>query len=133
MPCVMDVALIHNALLVIMKKLDGVLDGNHVLFTFAVDLVEHGSERGGFAGACWSGHQDQSAWLVAQSLHDQRQSESVEAFDFPWNRTEDGANGSPLIENVAAEASQVFQAEGKVQLQVLLEAVFRRIRQNAIT
>src|SRR5260370_34669584 len=121
----MDFALIHKALLVIVKKLDGVLDGDHVLFTFAVDLVEHGSERGGFAGAGWSGHQDESAWLVAQSLHDQRQSESVEAFDFPWNRTEDGANGSPLIDNVAAGAILGFQGEGKVQVQGLLGQVSR--------
>src|SRR5713226_3447666 len=114
----MDFALIHKALLVIVKKLDGVLDGDHVLFTFAVDLVEHGSERGGLTGARWSGHEDESAGLVAQSLHDQRQSESVETFDFPRNRPEDGAACSPLIEHVAAETGQVLQTEGEVQLQV---------------
>src|SRR5207302_5028367 len=128
----MDFALIHKALLVIVKKLDGILDRDHVLFTFAVDLVEHGSERGGLTGARRSGHEDESAGLVAQSLHDLRQSESIEALDFPRNRTEDGANGSPLIENVAAETGQVFQTEGEVQLQVLFEAVFLRIRQNAV-
>jgi len=68
----MDFALIHQALLVIVKKLDGVLDRDHVFFTFAVDLVEHGRERGGLAGARGSGHEDESAGLVAQSLDDQR-------------------------------------------------------------
>src|SRR5882762_272681 len=126
-------ALVLYALLVIVKKFDGVLDGDLVLFTFAVDLVEHGRQRGGLPGARWSGHEDESARLVAQSLHDQRQTESVEAFDFPRNRTEDGADRSPLIENVAAEAGQVFQTEGEVQLQVFFEAVFLRIRQNAIS
>src|ERR1700686_2158097 len=126
-------ALVHQALLVIVKKFDGVLDGDHVLFTFAVDLVEHGRERGGLPRARWSGHKDESAGLVAQSLHDQRQSESVETLYFPRNRTEDGADRSPLLENVAAEAGQVFQTEGEVQLQVLFEAVFLRIRQNAIS
>src|SRR6202035_4376968 len=99
-------ALVHQALLVIVKKFDGVLDGDHVLFTFAVDLVEHGRERGGLPGARWSGHEDESARLVAQSLHNQRQSESVEAFDFPRNGTEAGANRPALIENVAAEPGQ---------------------------
>src|ERR1700687_5799164 len=125
--------LVQQALFVIVKKFDGVLDGDHVLFTFAVDLVEHGRERSRLPGARWSGHEDESAGLVAQSLHDQGQYESVEALAFPRNSTEDGADRSPLIENVAAEAGQVFQTEGEVQLQVLFEAVFLRIRQNAIS
>jgi len=58
-------ALVHQALLVIVKKLDGVLDGDHVLFTFAVDLIEHGRERGGLPGTGWSGDQDESARLIA--------------------------------------------------------------------
>src|SRR6266403_1749284 len=128
-----DFALIHQAFLVIVKKLDGILDGDHVLFTFAVDLVKHGSERGGLAGARRAGHKDESTGLVAQSLHDQRQSKSVEAFDFPRNRTKDRAYSTALIENVAAKASQVFQAKGKIQLQVFFEAVLLRVRQNAIS
>src|SRR6266481_3242462 len=128
-----DFALIHQALLVIVKKLDGVLDGDHVLFAFAVDLVKHGGEGGGLTGACRAGNKHESSRFVAQSLHHQRQSESVEALDFPWNRTEDGAHSAALIENVAAEASQIFQAKRKVQLQIFFEAVLLRIRQNAIS
>src|SRR5260370_1806539 len=128
-----DCALIHQALLVIVKKFDGVLDGDHVLFTFAIDLVEHGGERSGVAGTRRSGYEDEPAGLVTQAVYDQRQSESVKAFDFPGNGTENGADGAPLIENVAAEARQVFQTEGEVQLQILFEAMFLRIRQNAIS
>src|SRR5882724_4349435 len=128
-----DFALIHQAFLVIVKKLDGILDGDHVLFTFAVDLVKHGSERGGLTGTRRSGHKDESSWLVAQPFHHQRQSKGVETLNFPRNRTEDGADSTALIENVAAETSQVFQAERKVQFQVFLEAVLLRIRQNAIS
>src|SRR5258708_21894122 len=128
-----DFALIHQALLVIVKELDGVLDSDHVFFTFAIYLVQHGGERGGFAGTRWSGYEDQPARLVAQAFHYERQSQSVKAFDFPRNGTEYGADGSPLIENVAAEARQILQTEGEVQLQVLFETVFLRIRQNAIS
>src|ERR1700747_2387627 len=128
-----DLALVHQALLVIVKKLDGILDGDHVLFTFAVDLVKHGGERGGLTGTSRAGNKDKSSGLVAQSLHDQRQSESVKALDLPGNRTENGADSAALIENVAAEASQIFQAEGEVQLQVFFEAVLLRIRKNAIS
>ena len=110
----MDFALVHEALLVIVKKLDRILDRDHVLFAFAVDLVEHGGKRGGLTGTRWPSHQDKPAGLVAQALHDERQSQGVEALDFPWNRTEDRANGSSLIENVATEARQVFQTERKI-------------------
>src|SRR5258708_7149414 len=126
-----DFTLIHQALFVIVKKLDRVLDGDHVLFAFAVDLVEHGSERGGLAGTRRSGDEDESAGLVAQSLHDQRQSQSVKPFDLPRNGTEDGADGSSLVENVAAEARQILQTEREVQLQVLFKTVLLGIGQNA--
>src|SRR5260370_8484486 len=119
----MDFTLIHKAFLVIVKKLNGVLDGDHVLFALVIDFVEHGSQRGRFTGTRWSGHEDEAAGLVAQSLYDQRQSQSVKALDFPRNRAENGADGSPLIENVATEPPQAFQTEREVQLQVLFEAV----------
>src|SRR5437867_4377211 len=106
-----DFTLIHKALLVIVKKFDGVLDCDHVLFAFAVNLVQHGGERGGLTGARRPGDEDKPARLVAQALHNKRQAQSVKALDFPWNRTEDSAYGSPLIENVAAEPRQVFQTE----------------------
>src|SRR5882762_5666267 len=128
-----DFTLIHKALLVIVKKFDGVLDGDHVLFAFAVNLVQHGGERGGLTGARRPGDEDKPAWLVAQALYNERQPESVKALDFPRNCTENGAYGSPLIEDVAAEARQVFQSEGKVQFQILFEAMFLGVRQNAIS
>jgi len=67
---------------------------------------------------------------VRTSLHDQRQSESVEGLDFPGmvRRRRDRA---PLIENVAAGSGPSFSTEREVQLQVFFEAVLLRIRQNA--
>src|SRR5207302_2246921 len=85
-----DFALIHKALLMIVKKFDGILDGDHMLFAFAVNLVQHGGERGGLTRARWPGDEDKPAWLVAQAFDNERQSESVKTFDFPRNRTEDG-------------------------------------------
>ncbi len=40
-----ELPLVHEALLVLVQVLDGVLDGDHVLVTLAVDLVEHRSQR----------------------------------------------------------------------------------------
>src|SRR6266481_6634570 len=120
----MNFALIDEALLVVMKKLDRVLDGDHVLFAFAVDFVQHGSERGGLTGTRRAGDEHEPARLVAEPLDDQRQAQSIKAFDFPGNRAEDRANRAALIEAIAAEARQVLQTKREVQLQVFLEAMF---------
>jgi hypothetical protein len=98
-----DFALIHQAFLMIVEKFDRVFDRNHVLFAFAVDLVQHRGQRGRFSGACRTGHQNQPARLVAQRLHDRRKAQRIKPLDFPRNRTEDGADGAALIEYVAAE------------------------------
>jgi len=110
---------------VIVKKLDGIFDGNHVLFHVRLLICSSmAAERGGLTGPCWSVTKDESAGLVAPNLHDLRQSESVEALDFPRNGTEDGANGSSLIENVATETGQVLQTEGESPFQVLSKRCF---------
>src|SRR5271165_2122994 len=125
-------ALVHQALFVIVEKLDGVLNGDHVLFTFAVDLVQHGSEGGGFARAGWTGHQHKAARLVAQSTHNVGQAQRVETLDFPGNGAKNSAHRAALIETVATEAREVFQAEGKVQFEVFLEAMLLCVGEYAV-
>src|SRR5712664_2536263 len=112
----MNFALIDEALLVIVKKLDGVLDGDHVLFALAVDLVQHGGERGGLAGTGRASNEHEATGLVAEPLNDQGQTQGIKSLDFPGNRTKDRANRAALIEAIASETRQVFQSEGKVQL-----------------
>src|SRR6266404_6095899 len=128
----MNFALIDEALFVIVKKLYGVLDGDHVLFAFAVDLVQHGGERSGLARTGRAGDEHEPAGLVAKPLDDQRQAQCIKTFDFPGNGTEDRADRPALIETIAAEARQVFQAERKVQLQIFFEAMLLGIRKHAV-
>src|SRR5215510_9820372 len=110
--------LVHQTLLVVVQKLDRVLDRNHVLFAFAVDLVEHRRERCRLARTGWTGHQNQAAWLVTKRFHYRRQSQGVESLDLPGNRTEYGADGAALVEHVAAKTGQVLQAEREVELEI---------------
>ena len=44
-----NLALVDQALLVVVKKLDWVFDRNHMLVALVVDFVEHRGERGRFA------------------------------------------------------------------------------------
>src|SRR6267142_6441916 len=118
----MNFALIDKALLVVMKKLDGVLDGDHVLFAFAVDFVQHGGERGGLTGTGRAGDEYEPAGLVAEPFDDQGQAQGIKSLNFPGNRAEDRANRTALIEAIAAEACQVLETEREVQLQIFFEA-----------
>ena len=59
-------ALVDHAVLVHVHELDRVFDGQDVVVALAVDLVDHGGERGRLARSGWSGHQHQAARLVAQ-------------------------------------------------------------------
>src|SRR5260221_667110 len=119
----MHFALIHEASLVIVQKFDRVFDRNHVLFTLAVDLVEHGRKRCRFSGAGRSSDQHQAARLVTEGLDNDRKAERVKALDLPGDRPEDRSDRAALLEQVAAEARQVLQAKGKIEFEILLEPV----------
>src|SRR5208283_2499249 len=106
-------ALVHQALFVVVEELDRIFDRDHVLFTLGVDLVEHGRQSGGFAGAGRSGNENQAARLVAHVLDDGGQTQCIEALNLPRNGTEHGAHCSPLIENIAAKSSQVLKPKEK--------------------
>src|SRR5262249_7332439 len=51
----------------------------------------------------------------------------------PGNGPEHCSDGAALIEDVAAEAGEVLQTEGKVELQVFLEAMLLRIGEHAVS
>src|SRR5579862_539454 len=94
-------ALVHKTLLVVVKKLDGVLNRDHVLFAFAVNLVQHRGERRGFARTRRTRHENKSAWFIAQAFNNKRQAQRVKPLDFQWNSTEHSAYRASLIEYVS--------------------------------
>ena len=72
-----DLALIDDAVLVIVKKLDRVFDRQDVVVTIDIDLVDHRRERRRFTRTGRTGHEYQAARLLAQIRNDRRQAESV--------------------------------------------------------
>src|SRR5665213_2037636 len=128
----MNLALVDQALFVIVQKLYRVLDRDHMLFALVIDLIEHGGERRRFPGPRGARHQHEAARLVAKALDDRRQAERVETLDLPWNGAEHRAHGATLVEQVAAESRQILEAERKIELQVFLEPVLLGIGQYAI-
>ena len=61
-----DLALVDDAALVLVHELDRVLDRDDVLVALAVDLVDHGRERGRLAAAGRAGDQHEAARQLGQ-------------------------------------------------------------------
>ena len=55
--------------LIAVEDLDGILDGDDVLAQVAVDVVDHGRQGGGLAGAGGAGDQHHAPRLQSQLLH----------------------------------------------------------------
>ena len=128
----MQFALVHHAILVHVHEFDRIFDGENVVVPLGVDLVDHGSEGGGFAGAGRTGDQHQAARLFAHLADDCGKPELVERLDLEWNETEDRRCRAALIENVGAESGQSFQAEREIQFKVLFEAMLLGVGHHAV-
>src|SRR5690242_21323108 len=114
-----DFALIHQAPLVVVEEFDGILDGDHVLIALAVDFVEHGGKRCGFSGAGWAGDENKPAGLIAKTLHDGREAESVKSLDIPGNGAEHCAHGAALVRS--EEHTSELQSHVNLVCRLLLE------------
>jgi len=114
------------------EELDRVLDRDDVEGLLAVDLVDHRRERRRLPRTGRARDEDEAAGPVAESLDDGRDPELLEAEDLVRDLAEDRADGSPLEEDVAAEAGQALHAEREVELEVLLEPVLLDVRQDRV-
>jgi len=98
-------ALVDEAALVAVQKLNRVFDGDEVIRAVGVDAVDHGRERGGLTGTSCAGHQHEPALLFANAIDDRREIELVGRADFRGNDAEDHADVTTLLEDVDAEAT----------------------------
>ncbi len=115
-----DLALVDQALFRFVHELDRVFDGQDVAVFAFVLVVDHGRQRGRFAGAGRTGHQHQAARLVGQLLEDLRRAELLERKDLRGNGPHHRRRAAVLDEGIDPEAGQVGDGEGKVALEVFL-------------
>src|SRR5258707_381924 len=116
-----DFALVDEAALVAMQKLDGVFDGDEVIGAIGIDAVDHGGERGGLTGTGGSGDEDQAALLFANAIDDRGKIELVGGADFGGNHAQNHADVAALLEDVDAEAAEASDAVSHVELGGFLE------------
>src|SRR5687768_928130 len=61
-------SLCDERLLVLMEKLDRVLDGYDVAVSLLVNMVDHRRQRGRFTGTRRTGHEDESAHFLGNGV-----------------------------------------------------------------
>src|SRR6478672_10901376 len=98
-----DLALIDDAILMIVKELYRVLDREDVVVPVDIDLVDHRRQGRGFTRAGRSGHEDEATRLFAHIGHDGRQSQGLECLDLVRDRTKYGTNRSLLVEEIGTK------------------------------
>ena len=126
-------ALVDEAVLVLMDVLDRILDGQDVLVALGIDLVEHRGERRRLAAAGRTGDQHQAARPVREVGEHRGQAELAEGADLLGDEPVDRADRAALGEDVAAEAgADRLDAEREVELHRLLEALLLRVGQHAV-
>jgi hypothetical protein len=118
---VADLALVDQALLVLVHELDGVLDGDDVCRALAVDVVDHGGQRGGLPRAGGPRHHHQPLHQVAELQDVRRELEILDGEDVGGDHPEDPARALAILEEIAAEAGQPGNLVGEVGVGTLLE------------
>src|SRR5215207_377305 len=98
-----DLALIDDAILVIVKEFDRILDRKYVVVAFDIDLVDHRSQRRRFTRTGWAGHKDQATGFFTKVGNDRRKTEGVEGFDLVRDRSKHRTDRTFLVKEVGTE------------------------------
>src|SRR5579884_3701955 len=98
----------------------------------SVDLVDEGRERRRLAAARGPGAEHEAAGQLGEPGHRRRQAEAVQLGHLVGDHAERRAGGVILLVEVAAEAGRPLDAEGEVELVLLLEALLLPLGEEAV-
>ena len=127
-----DLALVDDALLVVMQELDRILDRHDVLGPGLVDLVDHRGQGGRLAAAGRAGDEHQTARQGDQGGRGRRETDLVERRRRLRDDAKDGADRALLHEQIAAEAGQPLDAKREVEFVLLLEELLLLLGEHAV-
>src|SRR5947207_6259947 len=125
-------ALVDDALLVPVDELDRVFHRDDVALELLVDLVDHRRQGRALPRPRRAGHQDQAARLLGQFRHHPGEPQVVERFHAEGDLADHHRDAAALLEDVAAEARQVLDAEREVELVLRFEALLLVLRQHRV-
>ena len=99
-----------------MDELEGILQGQDMLFAGGIDQVDHGGQGGGLARTGRAGDQHQPFFQMGHLPDPFRQAQVVRGQDLAGDDAEDRGDSLVLHEDIAAEAGQTGNGVGKVQV-----------------
>src|SRR5665213_4359640 len=115
-----------------MHELDRILDRQDMALDALVDVVDHGGQRGRFAGAGLAGHQDQPVIGPAQRAHRFGQIELTERQRLRGYRPQHRPHAIELPHDIDAKAALAFERVGEVGAVFEFEAIDRLLRHDLI-
>jgi pilus retraction protein PilT len=127
-----DLALVDDAALVPVHELDRILDGENVVGTGAVDLVDHRRERRRLTGARRSGDEHEPARVLGEGVEHLWQVQLLERLDLLRDQAEGSADRLALVVDVHAEAGNARHRVREVELAVQLEMLLLLAREDAV-
>ena len=127
-----NLTLIYNAILMIMQKLDRVLDRQNMIVTLDIDLIDHRCKRRRFTRTGWPGHEDEAAWFLAHVGNHGGQAESVERLDLIRNGTKHRSDRTFLVKKIGTKTRHTLEAEREIEFEVFLKPVLLRICQHGV-
>jgi hypothetical protein len=127
-----DLALVHDALLVVVHVLDRILDRDDVAGARGVDEVDHGGERRRLAAPGRARDEDHALLLLGQVPDRLGEPELLAAEDLVGDLPDRHGRDAALQEDVGAEARESRDAEGEIELLGRLEALPLLLGQHAV-
>ena len=130
-------AMVHQAVLALVHKLDRVLDGDDVIVPVLVGVVHHRRQGGGLARAGRPGHHHQAAVQHGEFLQHRRQRrvQLLEVFEgqhLGGNLAEDGRDAVLLVEEVGAEARHLRNFVAEIHVPRFLEELDLVLRRDLV-
>ena len=124
---VVDFALRDDGILVVVVELDGVFDGDDMVFLLDVDDVDHGGERRRFAGTGRSRDEDEATRAEEDVFHGVWQADLGHGQQVVRDGTHDDTDIASGLEDGDTETAAVAEGETEVDGTVLLELLLVRL------
>src|SRR5262249_28121444 len=104
-----------------MDKLQWILNGNNVLVTFLVDVVDDRCQRRRFPTAAGASHQDQPLLQTHERIDHLWQVQLCEGIQTAGQETKNRANSFMLAEEIHPKASDTWDFIGEIEITARLE------------
>ena len=127
-----ELALVDDGLARRQVVLDGVLDGDDVDRALRVDVLDHAGQRRRLAAAGRPGDEDEAPRQVAELLDALGDAQLGEAPHRRQEAPEGAGHGALLHEDIGPEAAELLDAEGEVELELLLEEPLLLVGHDAV-